>query len=257
VTRTAVALLLSSLALFGQNEALLLRVRARTMEYVRDLGNFTCTRVMVRHRGEAGKDKWKLLETTEEEITSVNGRDQVRLIKLNGKPAPEKVNWKWTPYRSAGDFSSSLRSVFDPDSFTQFQWKGMEGEDYVWEFEVAQKHSKMALRVNAWAGYIPYFGSFRVDPKTAQVKQLRVDYSEPAGQPVSSVKTLVYEPVHLGGREFLLPTQVEETARYRNGLTRIRSTLTNYRRFEAESTIIPGAEVTSPSKPAGPGQPLP
>ena len=217
----------------------------RAVNYTQGLPNFTCLQTTRRLEDLTGKQEWRQKDEYSEVISWLNGvetYDRVggRARKADDKKDPVKVT-------SAGEFGSLLRTIFQPESKTDFRWMRTETVGgrtaEVFAYRIEQKNSQYYVfyRSKNNLNFRPgYRGIVSIDPQTADILHLEAEMEEvPKEMQVQGLRiTVNYEPASVSGRDYLLPsaatleTQVGRRRQVRNELR-----FSGYRRFEIESKI--------------------
>ena len=109
--------------------ALLERVSKYAREYGEQMPDFVCVRVTRRSEDTSGTGKkWKLLDTIEEGLTCVEGREDYIVLKVNGKAVKRSARLA-SGFNSQGEFGAILAGIFAEDTEAAFQWGAGETSD--------------------------------------------------------------------------------------------------------------------------------
>ena len=226
-------------------------MRAYAAGYISNLPNFICQQVT--QQLEAGKKpkKWRQGDTIVSKLVFSQGREQRSLISVNDKPAqPSRLVRR--PLVTEGEFGVLLANVFNDKTQATFSWSGwqtLRGRRVaVFDYDVAKEHSTLRLSLSDLAhATVPYRGSVFGDPSTGAVLRITNSaYDIPAAVRTRSIATTIdYDPVSIGGREYLLP--VAASVLLNTGLHNIlnRMEFRDYQKFGADSTITFGSEAPS------------
>ncbi len=233
--------------LFPGRPELLVRAYEVAVDFDASLPNFVCDEIVDRFESKSKPPKWKKQDRVEVELMYVNGKEDYRNFRINGKPlrsgAPEETGL-W----SAGDWGTTLLEVLSPNSKATFTPRppakerdviaGIEA--LVYDLRVQRENSLWTIRLGDPVK--PGFsGSIWVDPKTARVLRIeKQTRSLPASHPFDTIEMIVeYGWVTIGGEKFLLPLSSSNLGcqRYSDRCVRNDLQFTNYRKFAAESTI--------------------
>jgi hypothetical protein len=224
-------------------------MRQYAQQYVSNLPNFMC--VQVTHQFEAGKKpaRWHKGDTLTSKLVFSNGREERSLELVNDKPV-ERGSRRWrAPLTTEGEFGILLGTVFGSmpgASFVWSHWEIVRGKHLaVFDYSIDKEHSTLKLSLgDLAAAVIPYHGSIYADASTGKIWRITNSASDlPAQLDTNSISTTVdYDEIPIGGSRYLLPVAaaVYLTTDSRN----LRNVIefTNYRKFEAQSTItyVPG-----------------
>jgi hypothetical protein len=96
-------------------------VKAKALQYVKDLPNFACVQVTRKNLDPTGSSRhWKLTETVHEEVTYKDGKEEYAEVSPSGKKSSGENRPGWLI--SPSDFSEAISLIFDPKSKAQFGW---------------------------------------------------------------------------------------------------------------------------------------
>jgi hypothetical protein len=220
------------------------RARAAAFEFNDTLPNFICDELVMRHQSERRIPDWKYKDRVEVELLYVDGKEDYRNIRRNGKPlkkgSPEDSG-SW----STGEFGTVLADIFSSTTNAQFKRKsastasGMPAE--VYEYSVAQPNSHWQIRYGRTVKPA-YSGSLWIDPKTARVLRIEMGTKKlPADYEIDTVESVIdYSWVTISGNKYLLPVKSENLACIRGTFdcTKNEIEFRNYRKFTAESQVL-------------------
>ena len=228
----------------GEDLPLIERARAAAEEFTDLLPNFICDELVTRHQSERRVPDWRYKDRVELELLYVDGKEDYRNIRLNGKVlkkgSPEDSG-SW----STGEFGSVLADIFSSATKAEFRRKGastaagMPAEVYT--FSVLQPNSHWQIRIGRTVKPA-YSGSLWVDPKTARVLRIEISTRKlPEDYEVDTVESVVdYSWVTISGKQFLLPVKSENLACFRGTFNCTKNAIEfrNYRKFTAESQVL-------------------
>jgi len=220
------------------------RARAAAYEFNDTLPNFICDELVMRHQSERRIPDWKYRDRVEVELVYVDGKEDYRNIRRNGK-ALKKGSPEDSGSWSTGEFGTVLADIFSSTTNAQFKRKGastaagMPAE--VYEYSVAQPNSHWQIRYGRTVKPA-YSGSLWIDPKTARVLRIEMGTKKlPADYEIDTVESVVdYSWVTISGKKFLLPVKSENLACVRGTFdcTKNEIEFRNYRKFTAESQVL-------------------
>ncbi len=188
-------------------------VRAKALAYAKDLPDFECRQVTRRNEDPKGLNQWKTLETVNEQLTYINGKEEYRTIAVNGKKSSSDGH---APVMRASDFADFLSWVFDPAVKADIgwsKWDGLRGHRvHELGFRVTKDNSKYVITKGkgqqATAGM---FGLIDADSESYSVLKLGIVATDvPANFPIQGTAIeLHFEFVKLGEHYYLLPQKAD------------------------------------------------
>jgi hypothetical protein len=142
---------------------------------------------------------------------------------------------------SAGEFATALKTLFDAGTASEFRDGGKDRRFHKLTFRVLAEHSRWSIGTDVRLNPA-YQGSISVDESSGRVHRITMMSREfPRGFAVQSVAhSTEYGPVEIGGASFLLPVRsLVEACNDKGRCQRSVIEFTNYRKFTAESKILP------------------
>jgi len=237
VTAGVFALLL----LASDADALAAKARTATAEWLGQLPDFLCDQTNRRMVSVDQGRSWRATDTHEVEVTYLRGRERYRLLRLNGVAVLGDQVANANTLGSAGEFATALKTLFDAGTEPEFRDGGKDRDLRKLTFRVLAEHSRWSIgtdvRMNPG-----YQGSISVEESTGRVHRITMMSQEfPRGFAVRSVAhTTEYGSVEIGGQPFLLPLRsLVEACNDKGRCQRSVIGFTNYRKFAAESKIVP------------------
>jgi hypothetical protein len=216
--------------------------REASYAFSENLPNFLVQQVTTRYAGSRNVSNWHALDVVTADVASVNGQEDYRNIKVNGRPADPEKSGSW----STGEFQVTLEDILSPRTFAHFTLRGEERvanrPAWVFDLSVEQANSHWQIVSQRGGEYNPaYRGAIWVDKETRRV--LRID-QEAVGLPRSfaydkATGTLVYGFVNIDGHSYLLPISSENIGCMTgtNDCNRNVIEFRNYRKFSADSNV--------------------
>ena len=231
----------------GPAEAALLdRVSKYAREYGDQMPDFVCVRVTRRSEDNSGTGKkWKLLDTIEEGLACVEGREDYIVLKVNGKAVKGSARLA-SGFNSQGEFGEILAGIFAEDTQAAFQWGAGDssngGRAEVLHFRVDRAHSGYRIQEGGSAGIkVGFGGLIYADPESGAVERLRVETDPPTGLNVSNITTDVrFARAAIGGKTYMLPAQAEATIQHEKTILKREMEFRDYHKYSADSTVFYG-----------------
>ncbi len=220
---------------------LLDRVSKYAQAYGQEMPDFVCVRITRRSEDRSGTGKkWKLLDTIEEELTGVGGREDYRVLKIDGKTAKGAARIA-SGFLSSGEFGAVLAGIFAEDTRAAFQWGGGD-ESGVLHFRVDREHSGYRIRESGAGEIVVGFGGLiYADRESGAVERLHVETDPPVGLNVGNITTDVqFAPAAIGGKAYMLPKQAEATIRHDNTILKREMEFRDYHKYSSDSTVFYG-----------------
>jgi len=258
--RTLIACaLLARFAAAADRADMIARMREAALSYDARLQDFLCTKLTTRSADQSGSGKrWKLLETREMELGYISHHEHYRLLRVNGKMAHAEKGVKKGYFRPGLEFGTSLRQIFNARAAAQFEWDHEESSSgersCVFRYRVPLETTTYMMVADADHVKLAHHGFVTSDCDTGAVTRIQIE-TEPAsvrrmGRDVEIGVQLdvLYGPVRIGEKEFLLPTQAVEIARFYKTLTKVELEFRDYRKYDSNSTIVFDDEPVAPGK---------
>jgi hypothetical protein len=220
-------------------------VRAASEAFTSSLPNYLTQQVTTRYysTGSPG-DSWHQIDVVTADLAYVNGQEDYRDIKVDGKPIyePPEHTGSW----STGEFGTTLEDILSVDTSANFKRRGEERTagraTLVFNYAVEQPRSHWVIVAPDGRQYKPaYEGAIWVDLDTRRV--LRIEQRAtmfPPNSPFSRTECVLeygFERIEQG--TYLLPaSSVNTVCTSGSGVcARNEIKFRNYRKFTAESSI--------------------
>ena len=207
------------------------------------LPDFVCTRVTRRSRDTAGSGaQWKLLDTSEEELTMVKGHERYRLVKLNGK-AVKPGAYLTSGFKSYGEFGGLLRDIFGAGVDAEFGWERDEDSAgrriAVFRFRVPRERSRCTVGDGAHTAVVGFGGLLYAAGDTGAVERMHIQTDEPEGVKAGGITTDVrFVEVTIAGERYRLPGQAEARIGYKGRLLKREMEFRDYHKYAADSSVV-------------------
>jgi hypothetical protein len=219
--------------------------REIAIHYNNKLPDFLCTEKMER-TDRTGPNNVKLDRLTVQ-LSYFEQKEKYKLVEMNGQKTTQTFE-ALDGIISGGEFGTLLAGIFDPVSAADFQWKSTatigKHPASVYTFRIARANSHYMLGHRAGGGDMKaaaagYHGELCLDPKTSRVLRLTAsadDIPKELNIFQSSVE-VDYDFMNVAGKSYLLPAHSE--AKLERSYRQIANTVTftDYRKFQAESSI--------------------
>jgi hypothetical protein len=224
-------------------DAIIADARAAASSFSADLPNFLVNQITTRYAASRNSEKARVMDVVTADVASVNGKEDYRNIKVNGKPTdrPEDTG-SW----STGEFQITLEDILSPRTNATFT---AHGDDrirnraaWVFNLSVDQPHSHWTIIDENGRRLKPaYNGVIWVDKESRRV--LRIE-QEAVNIPRDFAydkedSSLEYGFVNIEGHSYLLPVNSvsEACGTGTSSCTRNVIEFRNYRKFSADSSV--------------------
>jgi hypothetical protein len=218
--------------------------RSNSESYTAEMPNFLVQQVTTRFYSDSAPAQWKAIDIVEAEVACVDGSEEYRNIRLNGKPTRQPV--EKTGAWSTGEFVSTLQDILSPMTAATFKKRGestmANRSAVVYDYTVRQPRSHWRIIPPSGKWYNPaYTGAIWVDKETKHV--LRIEQRSQAMPPdfpySKAESTLDYDFVRIEGKQHLLPVHSENLSCQRGSVNCTRNDIEfrNYRKFTADSNV--------------------
>jgi hypothetical protein len=223
-------------------KALLDRVAEYARGYQRRLPDFVCTRVTRRSRDASNSgERWKPIDTSEEELTVVTGRENCRLLRFNGKPA--KPGAHMSGFKSNGEFAGVLNGIFGEGHNPEIRWERDEDSAgrhiSVFRFRVPKERSKATVGTGGKTEIVGFGGLVYAAADTGEVERVHIEQDEPEYIKASGMTTDVrFIEATIAGARYLLPGQAESRIRFNGSLLKREMEFRDYHKYAADASIV-------------------
>jgi hypothetical protein len=219
----------------------------QALNHEQSLPNFICLQTTRRFEDFNGKGGWRPIDIIVERLTYFEHLEEYKVIELNGMPA-SIPHEQLTGASSSGEFGSVLKSIFSPETETEFVWQNwftLRGRKmHVYSYRVAATKSNYHIKVPEQKLDLVtgYHGLVFIDALRREVHRITLHPDGiPASFPIQDVSlALDYEYSRIGDADYLLPLQFELRSREGRLLVKNDVDYNSYRKFTAESSITFG-----------------
>jgi VWFA-related protein len=235
-------------------ESILVDATKFAIDYSDSLPNFMCEQVTSRSTDKSGNGVWKRKDKITELLTFVEHEE--RRTKLteeqDGLKSQRDNGASSRGMSSSGEFGTMLKSIFEPSSKAEFQWKetGVLGDEtvQVFDYRVSRQNSTFALQEKNTAQMVVvgFHGQVYIDSATRGVRRVtQVADDVPEKFPIRASSVSVdYDYVSINDHDYLIPVSAQiMTSRGRRNLSLNEIEFRNFRRFGSNARVLtPSAE---------------
>jgi VWFA-related protein len=262
----------SSVPALGATEAhqLLEDARQAALDYGQSLPNFMCIEVTNRSVDAGGSGRWKLQDTLIELLRYREKTETRNTLSVNGKDSSvDRAGMKGAS--STGEFGGVLKSVFDPRSKAEFNWKETDELNgtpvQVYAYSVAQPNSMFSVvGADGRSITVSFHGQVFVDTATRRARRVTL-IADDMPKAFSTRGTSIgvdYDYVSINSHDYLMPISAEmRLIKGRRGAMLNTMEFRDYKRFGSNLRIVgmsesdPGAQQPVPPADAKPAPPIP
>ncbi|HEY1758991.1 MAG TPA: hypothetical protein VGG72_26700 [Bryobacteraceae bacterium] len=232
----------------SEQHEMLARITSGALRYQGEVPDFLCEELITRSEANTkAPDRWKELDTLEEELGFVGGKETHTLLKINGK-ATHTSHEELEGMRSDGllQFVMVPGWIFGPHVNTRFDWSRWETRAgrrvAVFSFQVPPSVSTHPLANEEKSFLVGYHGLIFADPATGDMARLEAAMDPPKDFPFQEdAFEIDYGQVDIAGQQFLLPVNSVGWVREGKTLTRNDIEIGQYRKYGAAATVTFGA----------------
>jgi hypothetical protein len=188
---------------------------ARAHAYEKDMPDFVCSQVTIRNEDPKGTNQWKMLGSTNSELTFIKGKEEYRTLAVNGKKVSADAG-KGAELFTPSDFATYIKWTFDKESAGEFSWSNWDAlrghKVHVIGFRVPKEHSKMVVGKGKFEFTSGFLGIINVDVESGAILKLGIVASDvPAGNPVQAYSIeLNWDFAKVGDHYYALPYKVDQ-----------------------------------------------
>jgi hypothetical protein len=208
------------------------------------LPNFLVEQATTRYQGSGYPTNWRAMDVVTCEVASVNGKEDYRNLKINGRPTSGKPedSGSW----STGEFTITLEDVLSYSTSATFVKRGEDRiagrPAFVYDMSVQKPNSHWTLVATNGKQYNPaYHGSLWIDKDSRRVLRIeQIAQGFPRDFAYDKAEsTIEYGFVNIEGKTYLLPVRGENMACENGTRNCSRNVIEfrNYRKFAAESSV--------------------
>ncbi len=238
-----------------QQLAILANVSQFVASYLDTVPNLICLKTVEQYRGNKNGEKWHKLDTLSSRLTLVNGKEKATLERINNKPLTDLHRAWRSPLTTEGEFGVMLGLVLSKAADAKIdwnRWETMNGHHVaVFNYSIDNAHSTLKLsRSDLASAVVPFSGSLYADPESGVVWRVTEHVTDiPKEVEMLEMETTVdYGEVPIAGKSYMLPVHAIVIDHNPSDTNRNEITYSDYRKFEAESTITFGDGGTAPKQ---------
>ncbi len=225
-----------------KDDPLVERARVASSQFFSMLPNFLCQQSTTRSYGGADRH-WRPLDQVTAEILYEHGHESYRDVRLNGRPTGRSM-MDLPGSRSTGEFSSTLRALFAPETGALFKFQSNAAlagfSTAVYQFAVSGDKSDWRITAGSQMIMTPYTGRIWIDRISSNVVRIEMQAVEiPKLFPFQRVEADVeYGPVNLPSGRYFLPEKAENVScNDLKSCSRNVIEFRNYHKYIGESSI--------------------
>jgi hypothetical protein len=226
---------------------MLARITQGALRYQGEVPDFLCQERITRSEANAKTpERWKQLDTLEEELGFVGGHESHTLLRINGKRTSVSHE-ELDGMRSDGllQFVMVPGWIFAPRSNTRFDWSRWDisagRRVAVFAFQVPPSILTHPLANQSQSFLVGYHGLIYADPASGDMARLEAQMDAPKDFPFQEdAFEIDYGQVEIAGQRFLLPVSSVGWVREGKLLTRNEIEFGEYRKYGADATVTFG-----------------
>jgi hypothetical protein len=222
-------------------------VRSKAIPYTENLPNFICTQITQRFiRFFPGG--WRQVDNFVADLSYYDGKEHYKILTVANQASPSATMDTLSGTRSTGEFGTTLRALFDPNTNATFRLEGLDqtnGHNTVRiGYQVPKETSSRSINYNNQRTIVTaYRGRCWVDPSSYQVVRLEDKaLAIPEDFPITrSEGATDYDLADISGIKYWLPVRAEVLLVEGAAKVHTRNVIEfkKYRKFEAEVKISP------------------
>jgi hypothetical protein len=231
-----------------EQQAMLTRITKGALRYQGEIPDFLCAESITRSEANSKTpERWKQLDTLEEELSFVGGRETHTLLRINGK-STRTSHEELEGMRSDGllQFVMVPSWIFGPQVRTRFDWSRWETREgrsvAVFAFRVPPSIATHPLVNQSQTFLVGYHGLIYADAASGDMARLEAQMDAPKDFPFQEdAFEIDYGEVDIAGQQFLLPVKSVGWVRDGKLLTRNDIEFGEYRKYGADATVTFGS----------------
>src|SRR5262249_23350964 len=156
-----------------------------------ELPDFVCRQVTRRNEDPKGLNQWRVVETINEQLTLFNGKEDYKLLAINGKKTSEQA--RSPGIMPSSKFADFLNWIFDPKVRAEISWSQFETlrghRVHVLGFRVTKENSRYVLpKGKGQQATVGFFGVINVDAESGAILKIGLVATDiPTNFPIQGV----------------------------------------------------------------------
>jgi hypothetical protein len=232
------------------------------LNYTKNLPNFFCVEVTRQYVDPNGGSSYRSLGSILARVSYHEGQDHYSVYSVNSKLVDETSmdSVKTGGATSTGEFYSLMKSIFDPQSQTEFgwdHWATLRGRRMaVFSYSVDSAHSTYYIHYGESKDddqriVTAYRGLIYADPNTGEIGRIKFEAMDiPQSFPVKETSEILdYDLVDISGNKYVVPLAAKLYMKAGRESTKNEIEFKLYRKFEAGSTIKYDLDPNAPPPP--------
>jgi hypothetical protein len=234
------------------------------MNYTKNLPNFFCVEVTRQYVDPNGGESYRTAGTILARVGYNEGQEHYNVYSVNSKLVETTMDaLKTGGSTSTGEFYSLMRTIFQPESQTEFawdHWATLRGRRMaVFNYFVDSAHSSYYIHYGASKDddqriVTAFRGLIYADANTGEIGRIKFEAVDiPRTFPVSATSEILdYDLVDISGNKYVVPLSAKLYMKAGRESTKNEIEFRNYRKFETGSTIKYDIDPNAPPPPALP-----
>lgn len=231
----------------GAADDVIAAARTASESFEQEIPNFVVEQATTRYQSVSIPAQWTARDVVTAEVVCVNGKEEYRNIRVNGRPSQEPI--EKTGAWSTGEFVTTLLDILSQYTAADFTRRGEDTVSgrpaLVYDLKVQKSNSHWEIVAPDGRSVAPsYTGSIWIDKESHRV--LRIEKRTgvlPSDFPFDKAEsTLEYSFVRIESNTYLLPARSENLACHRGTTHCVLNQIDfrNYRKFGADSNVTFG-----------------
>jgi hypothetical protein len=228
----------------AEQKSIIAEMRENSLNYTSGLPNYICRQVTKRHVDPTGNGSFRDVDSIVEQLTFFDQKESYKVVMVNNSMVTNNLQHdQLGGATSSGEFGSILRSIFAPETRTDFnwaRWATLRGRtQLVFDFETLTQVYSIRHAESRRAISTRIRGQVFIDRETKMVMRIHMECEGiPADFPIRAVTVdLDYDFADLGGQQFLLPLHSDVRSREANYVSWNEVSYSGYRKFSADTSI--------------------
>jgi hypothetical protein len=233
-----------------EQQTMLVRITQVALRYQGEVPDFVCEEMIARSEANTKTpERWKPIDTLEEELGFVDGHETHTLLRINGKSTRTTheeldgmrsdglLQFVMVPAWIFGKRGSQVNTKFDWN-----RWDAQEGRRLaVFSYQVPPSILTHPLANQSQSFLVGYHGLIFADPASGDMARLEAHMDAPKDFPFQEdAFEIDYGQVEIAGQPFLLPVKSVGWVREGKTITRNEIEFGEYRKYGAAATVTFG-----------------